>query len=109
MKLPIKTKDFVLRHIRMSDAQGYFECYQGKNIKQAMLKLPKNVAEIKRELKGKIADNKKKKPFDVSASGWDSDMTCYPSIITVKEKTYMFYNGNNNGETGFGYAELIEE
>ena len=49
------------------------------------------------------------KPFDVSEEGWDSEMTCYPSIITIKNKTYMFYNGNNNGETGFGYAELIEE
>lgn len=49
------------------------------------------------------------KPFDVNEEGWDSEMTCYPSIITIKNKTYMFYNGNNNGETGFGYAELIEE
>lgn len=47
--------------------------------------------------------------IDVSESGWDSEMICYPSVITVDEKTYMFYNGNNNGETGFGIAELIGE
>ncbi len=44
--------------------------------------------------------------IDVSEKGWDSEMVCYPAVITVKNKTYMFYNGNNNGETGFGYAEL---
>ena len=41
-----------------------------------------------------------------SESGWDSDMLCYPSVIKVKDKTFMFYNGNNRGETGFGLAEL---
>lgn len=47
--------------------------------------------------------------IDVSEKGWDSEMVCYPAVITVKNKTYLFYNGNNNGETGFGIAELIEE
>jgi hypothetical protein len=46
--------------------------------------------------------------IDVSQEGWDSEMICYPSVISVKEKTYLFYNGNNNGETGFGYAEILE-
>ncbi len=45
----------------------------------------------------------------MSASGWDSNMICYPSIIDLKGNTYLFYNGNNNGESGFGYAKLIEE
>lgn len=44
--------------------------------------------------------------IDVSDSGWDSEMICYPAIIEVKDKTYLFYNGNNNGATGFGFAEL---
>ncbi|RDC64121.1 glycoside hydrolase family protein [Adhaeribacter pallidiroseus] len=47
--------------------------------------------------------------IDVSPEGWDSEMICYPAVISVKNKTYLFYNGNNNGETGFGVAELIEE
>lgn len=46
--------------------------------------------------------------IDVSESGWDSEMICYPAVLKVKNKTYLFYNGNNNGETGFGYAELIK-
>lgn len=46
--------------------------------------------------------------IDVSVSGWDSEMICYPAVAAVGGRTYMFYNGNNNGETGFGVAELIE-
>ncbi|WP_425060462.1 hypothetical protein SCACP_11760 [Sporomusa carbonis] len=37
---------------------------------------------------------------------FDSQMSCYPAIIKYQEKVYMFYNGNNYGESGFGYAEL---
>jgi hypothetical protein len=40
-------------------------------------------------------------------SGWDSTATCYPTLITYGTKTYLFYNGNGMGETGFGYAELL--
>lgn len=47
--------------------------------------------------------------IDVSESGWDSEMICYASVIKVKQSTFMFYNGNNNGEGGFGYAELIND
>lgn len=45
--------------------------------------------------------------LDISPSGWDSEMICYGAPLKVKGKTFLFYNGNNNGETGFGYAELI--
>ena len=41
-----------------------------------------------------------------SASGWDSLSLCYPALLECHGKTYMFYNGNNMGQTGFGYAEL---
>jgi predicted GH43/DUF377 family glycosyl hydrolase len=44
--------------------------------------------------------------IDVSAEGWDSQMMAYASVVKHKDKVYMFYNGNNYGETGFGYAEL---
>ena len=39
-----------------------------------------------------------------SASGWDSEMICYPYIIDVNGRRLMFYNGNGRGVTGFGYA-----
>lgn len=37
---------------------------------------------------------------------WDSQMVCYPRVIEVKDKIYMFYNGNYFGQNGFGYAVL---
>jgi hypothetical protein len=37
-------------------------------------------------------------------SDWDNLMTCYPFIIEKKKKLIMFYNGNQFGKTGIGYA-----
>lgn len=45
--------------------------------------------------------------IDVSEQGWDSEMICYSAVINIHNKTYMFYNGNEFGKTGFGYAELV--
>ncbi|MDX2138561.1 MAG: hypothetical protein SF123_10740 [Chloroflexota bacterium] len=39
-----------------------------------------------------------------SASGWDSEMVCYPAVIEVGEQRYLFYNGNGHGKNGFGVA-----
>lgn len=47
--------------------------------------------------------------IDVSPSGWDSQMVAYTSLIRYQGRTVLFYNGNNCGETGFGYAELIPD
>lgn len=45
--------------------------------------------------------------IDVSKSGWDSEMMSYPSVVeTNAGETYLFYNGNNYGRDGFGYAVL---
>jgi len=43
-----------------------------------------------------------------SGKGWDSNHLCYPALISSKNKTYLFYNGNNMGHQGFGYAELLK-
>ena len=43
------------------------------------------------------------------AGEWDSEMTCYAAVLFVKNRWLMFYNGNNNGKTGFGWAELEGE
>lgn len=42
--------------------------------------------------------------IDISARGWDSEMVCLSAIHETAGGTYMFYNGNNYGETGFGVA-----
>ena len=44
--------------------------------------------------------------IEPSLDDWDSKMMAYPYIVTVKDKTLMFYNGNGFWRTGFGYAEL---
>jgi hypothetical protein len=44
--------------------------------------------------------------IDVSATGWDSEMICYPHIFDYKGNRYMLYNGNGYGKTGFGIAIL---
>jgi hypothetical protein len=44
--------------------------------------------------------------IDVSASGWDSGSIEYPNVFSYKDNTYMLYNGNDYGKTGFGIAVL---
>jgi hypothetical protein len=42
--------------------------------------------------------------IDVSASGWDSEMVCFGAVLSTRYGTYLFYNGNGYGESGFGVA-----
>lgn len=44
--------------------------------------------------------------LDVSESGWDSEMLCYPHVFTRNGDVMMLYNGNNFGRRGFGLAKL---
>jgi len=44
--------------------------------------------------------------IDVSPGGWDSEMIGMACIHQTRYGTYLFYNGNNYGETGFGVARL---
>jgi sucrose-6-phosphate hydrolase SacC (GH32 family) len=46
--------------------------------------------------------------ISLSPQGWDSEMMAYPAVIRWEDKYYMFYNGNDYGKSGFGYAELME-
>ena len=39
--------------------------------------------------------------------GWDSEMVCYGAVLDIGDRRLMFHCGNNNGETGFGWAEEI--
>ena len=45
----------------------------------------------------------------LSDSGWDSEMMAYPSLVQANGKTYLFYNGNEYGRYGFGFAVLDGE
>lgn len=45
--------------------------------------------------------------IEKSSEGWDSEQICFSSIIDIGKETYMFYNGNDMGRTGFGVARRI--
>ncbi|WP_146255369.1 hypothetical protein [Azospirillum sp. TSA6c] len=44
--------------------------------------------------------------LELSSSGWDSEMVCYPCVIRIDDQLVMFYCGNYFGRNGFGYAVL---
>lgn len=44
--------------------------------------------------------------IECSATGWDSDMLCYPHVFQCEDRVYLLYNGNEFGRHGFGVAEL---
>jgi predicted GH43/DUF377 family glycosyl hydrolase len=44
--------------------------------------------------------------IEVSSSGWDSRMQAYPAVVSFRDRVYLFYNGNDYGRDGFGYAIL---
>lgn len=44
--------------------------------------------------------------IDVSPSGWDSEMVAYPNIVDTAYGRFLFYNGNDFGSGGFGYASM---
>jgi len=46
--------------------------------------------------------------LDVSESGWDSEMVCYPYVFIHNGVKYILYNGNRFGKTGFGLAVMEE-
>lgn len=44
-----------------------------------------------------------------SVAGWDSKMVAYPAVVRVGEKMLLFYNGNDFGARGFGYATNVRD
>jgi hypothetical protein len=44
--------------------------------------------------------------IELSETGWDSEMICYPNVFKHKNEIYLLYCGNGYGRTGFGYAIL---
>ena len=44
--------------------------------------------------------------LSLSEEGWDSEMVNYPHVFQLDGTTYMMYQGNGMGRTGFGLAML---
>jgi hypothetical protein len=47
--------------------------------------------------------------IDRSKEGWDSVMMEYPYVYEHRGIKHMLYNGNGFGESGIGYATLVED
>ena len=47
--------------------------------------------------------------FSVGSESWENESVCYPCVVDVNGKRYLFYNGNQNGKTGFGVAVLEDK
>jgi hypothetical protein len=43
-----------------------------------------------------------------SAGDWDSEMQAYPAVVDHDGSRYLFYNGNDYGRTGIGWAVLVD-
>jgi|TARA_B100002003_G_scaffold222652_1_gene226617 ribosomal-protein-alanine N-acetyltransferase len=55
----IKTREFILRPIRLTDAQGYLECHQDEDSKANFSSVPTTLEEAKKELQEGKKHNKK--------------------------------------------------
>jgi len=44
--------------------------------------------------------------LNLSTSGWDSEMMCYPNFFELQGHIFLAYNGNEFGRGGFGIAKL---
>ncbi len=58
----IKSKEFVLRPIKLSDANEYFECWKDNKTKKGFMSVPKTLGEVKKKIIQKIKESKGKKP-----------------------------------------------
>ena len=47
--------------------------------------------------------------FSVGSESWENESVCYPCLVDVNGKRFLFYNGNQNGKTGFGVAVLEDK
>jgi len=85
--LQVKLNEFIDENKRKSIEENYriFCCTETKNNKQII-----------------------KEEFECARNeSWDSEMMCYPTVFEVEKQRYMYYNGNNYGETGIGLAKWV--
>jgi predicted GH43/DUF377 family glycosyl hydrolase len=106
-----KKEGGIARATILKDNNGYWMwyCYRGINDyrgkgKQAYrigISWSENAKEWNRLSKQKIFSN------NSISTDFDYYMQCYPKVIEVASGTYLFYNGSDFGQTGIGYASLI--
>lgn len=72
-------------------------CYRGKKYKIGYAISSDGYKWIRKDNNVKFIGNDYK---------WDNLEKCYPSVIQIDKKLYMFYSGNEYGKYGIGYSEL---
>jgi ribosomal-protein-alanine N-acetyltransferase len=79
----IKTKDFILRPIRMSDAQLYLESQLDKEAKKGFMSTPKTLSEAKKEIRERLLATKKGKAetFAIEVDG------IYAGFVNIHDLT----------------------
>ncbi len=81
----IKGDGFILRHIEMSDAEGFLRIHQDKEARKGFMTYPKNIKEAKKDLREKISATKKRKgeTFAIEVNG---EFVGYIEIQSLNKK-----------------------
>lgn len=90
----INGKGFILRHFKLSDYKGYFDCQNDKEAKKSFMTTPKSLAKAKEEVNKITLEYKKKKPKNEHfAIEIDGQFAGYVSIDNLNEKFFEHRGG----------------
>jgi ribosomal-protein-alanine N-acetyltransferase len=93
-KMKLKGKGFVLRRVRVSDSEKYFEMMQDKFSKLGFMSIPKTLAKAKEEVREKMEGIRKKKPsVECFAIEVDGEFAGYVEINNLYKKHFE-HRGN---------------
>ena len=79
----IKSKDFVLRTIKLSDTKGYWECHQDKDARKGFMSVPETLAEARKELAKICSLMKKNTPDETFAIEVDNEFAGYVHLKSI--------------------------
>lgn len=83
----IRSKGFVLRHIRMSDLKGYFECQRDKAAKRGFMHVSKNISEARKDIEETLSDMSRGRG-EMFAIIADGEFAGYVELHDMKHKNY---------------------
>lgn len=93
--------------IKIDELYHMYFCYRGSDSFRDGKDAYKIGYAWSEDLKNWFRDDKRV-GINLNEEGWDSKMMAYPYVLKTPHGTYMFYNGNGFGQSGFGYALLNE-
>jgi hypothetical protein len=102
--LDINGKEYRLGRPNVFVEDGSYKMFYGYSTEEILYKL--GYAESN-DLSNSWVRKDNELNLPLSKEGWDSEMMAYPSYVkTSTNNRILFYNGNNYGREGFGYALL---